>query len=337
MPVLVWKKYKGKRKAYIGENKTKNGERNFNYLLPLGVISAAQARHELAKYNYEHRDRDRLHRRTFADSLEEFQMLYKARVKPSMYKLFCSYLFNISQEFREKLINGVAPIDIQALQTKMKQRGVSGRTINIFSTQLKKVFVYAKEAGYLRDLPTFQRFPESIPTRKTLRLSNAQLLTLRKNADSDEKFALIFLNNTGLRCFEFVNLKIEHIDLEKRYVHVESDNPLKSGRIVPMTRKLRRVLKVTWPKIIARGKICPWETRAGVYLSLKKLGKRCLGFPGTPKQLRKTFGSRLAESGISRIAHMRIMGHSNYKTTDKYYIDIDQSYLSSELEKVKKL
>ncbi len=338
MAGLAKKKYKGKIRRYIVENQTVNGKQRREYVVSLGYVGISEARMALAKYHYEKKGR-RTKKRTFAETLVEFFDIYRVRVNAGMVKIFNWYIQNpknIPDDFSKKTISEITTIDIQRLQNAFKARGCSGRTINIFSSQLRKVFIHAVDSGYIQEMPKIPRWQEGSPKWPTLRISDEQLDTIFSNQDADTLFTLSFLSQTGLRRGEFFNLTPELVNLEDGRIFIYSENKKKIARTNPIPNELVAELKSKWPEIVARGKICPYKTIESLSWALRKIKKKT-GIRVNPKSLRKTFSSKLAENNISRLAHQRIMGHRDYRITDMAYNEVEQRHLKEELSKVKSI
>ena len=223
----------------------------------------------------------------------------------------------------------------------------------IFNTQLRRVFKFALEKRYIKHIPHIPTFSDSEMIRKTHKIEKDVLKTMFKNADLNaikmyklnnmkiplyerkQKFALYFFMYSGVRPNEFVNLKSNQIDLKRGTIDIVSVNPRKPGRLLPIHKNLRRILNVFWPYIQGRQYINPWETKYGAYLAIKRLG-RLSGSdnPVSLRSLRKTFASRLAESGAPLFYHSKIMGHS-IKTSEKHYVELETERLRDQINTLK--
>lgn len=315
---------------HIVENSTQNGKLVRTYLKALGKCTKTEAKAALTRYNYENEGRPSLRQNRFDFVRDEFLRVYLVTAKPRMIEIF-NWATAKFAAIDRLLVSDITTAHIKKIQADMVLSGLSGRSINLACTEIKKVFKFSRDSRYIRELPDLPRFPE-IPVNRTIRLSNDDIEKMLEQANDNQRFVLEFMINTGVRPQEFNALLPRHIDLKRGVIRIESNSKFKSGRTIPITPKLRDILEREWEWIESRGKLTAWKHRCGATLAIKRLAKRALGVDINLKALRKTFATILAERGISRAAHTRIMGHSDYRTTDKYYVDVDQDFLRKELE-----
>lgn len=148
-----------------------------------------------------------------------------------------------------------------------------------------------------------------------------RLLEISKNHLRD--FTIItFLIYTGVRVGELVNLKIEDVNLEGRYVKIRGKGD--KERLVPLSNELTAILSTYIEK--KRGETFLFESNRHkkfspltIQLMVRKYAKLA-NIPKkiTPHKLRHTFATLALESGISPITIGELLGHSSLNTTMKY-------------------
>ncbi len=148
-----------------------------------------------------------------------------------------------------------------------------------------------------------------------------RLLEISKNHLRD--FTIItFLIYTGVRVGELVNLKIEDVNLEGRYVKIRGKGD--KERLVPLSNELTAILSTYIEK--KRGETFLFESNRRkkfspltIQLMVRKYAKLA-NIPKkiTPHKLRHTFATLALESGISPITIGELLGHSSLNTTMKY-------------------
>ena len=348
MPALIYKKSRDPRRPfwYIVENSTVDGKQMRERLESLGQVSKSEAKQQYIEYMYKLKNGGRIVPKQWCYVYAEFKEYYKAKSKDSMYELCVWYLDKFTG-FERTFMAGIDEPAISKRLMHLKEHGTgkkgwSGRTLNIMSDQIKKVFRFAVDSRYMREseLPRMPRFSDAI-TKKTPRISLDEIKRLLLNANNDQRFTLLFYINTGIRAFEFTRLLPEHINFVDRYVRIESDSKLKTARLIPMTTDLYDLLLEFWKDILERERVSPWATTSGCYIALRRLTKKEKESSGgdtiniTLKGLRKTFGSLMAQNRMPAPVLQRVMGHSKFETTQKHYIEYDNSFLLEEMEKYK--
>jgi|688.fasta_scaffold07615_11 site-specific recombinase XerD len=139
-----------------------------------------------------------------------------------------------------------------------------------------------------------------------------------------EKCIVALLYGTGVRCSEFLHLKIRDIDLEKNRILVRSG---KGGRdrFVVFPQSLAELLQVYLEKYepvkyVFEGKDAgkPMSTTS-LRLILRKLSQgKVFGTRVAPKVFRHSFATHLLEQGCSLLAIKQMMGHRLLRTTMVY-------------------
>lgn len=207
----------------------------------------------------------------------------------------------------------------------------SDNTVATYNNHVRMLFRYMQEAGYIRKNPL-----KHIEGKKTLIVTipdedwdtivdffskpkrddgEPERLTEKQAREEQLRF-LQLLHLTGLRTGEAVNLKWEDIDYSRGVIKVRNEKEDRDDYVdlIPQIRDLLTPVRKR------SGKIFPY-TQDGLKFfprAMKKLNMSyCL------HDIRRTFGSRLANAGIKPLDLMAAMRHKNIKTTMRYYIDMD--------------
>lgn len=148
---------------------------------------------------------------------------------------------------------------------------------------------------------------------------------------------IVTLLHTGMRIGELLNLKIEDIHLNKRYIEVHGTKTKNADRIVPIHKDIEEILK---RKIEAGGKYV-FKNAVGNKVDYSSYTKKefkpfmeSLGFNQTPHATRHTFISLMDSAGVNSVALKRIVGHSNDNVTH-HYTHKEIQELISEIDKLK--
>ncbi len=218
--------------------------------------------------------------------------------------------------------------------TRMKDN-VSPATVNAHIRHLRAFLRWCAGKGWIQSDPTREiRMLKVIKRDKGKILSPKEINRILLHLDSrgDELYAdlLRLIANTGLRLGEALYLRSEDADLEGKRLHVRNrpDHLTKDreDRIVPINEVALAVLRRR--KLAAGGDsgAILFPSRAGTPLDRHNVShgfKKRATASGVPDAnwyaLRHTFATRLAES-VPEMALAAIMGHSDPKTTSRFYV-----------------
>ena len=243
------------------------------------------------------------------------------------------------------------------------------RGVNLTITFLSGIFNDAIKNGYISSNPVLaiQRPKDTTPKVKEnihRALTDEEINTffeICKDSHYINYFKLLLA--TGMRCGELSAISIKDIDFIEKTVSVHSTiskdrdgdyylSPVpktnSGNRKIPLTEEAERIFKlqITQNKytrdleniynplvfINTRGDLLRPSSMGKlleVYCDkakLKRFGTHCF---------RATFATRCAQSGMKPEVLMKILGHSEYSTTIKYYISVSEEEKAKELRKVK--
>tara|TARA_R100000789_G_scaffold100416_1_gene110516 strand:+ start:186 stop:1226 length:1041 start_codon:yes stop_codon:yes gene_type:complete len=295
------------------------------------TITIGRAKRLLAKYITRSKT-DATEELTFRALTLKFISYYKTQVDRTIQRRTYELFIEMVAKFdflNHHLIADISTSTIEDFKVDLCESDLSNRTVNMILSEIKKVLSYARDHSYLDQLPVFKRLSES-SSRLTNRLTRNQLNEILKISTGDIYYYFFFMCFTGLRTFEESNLLCGDIDLDKKLIHIKSTNKLKPSRTIPIHETLIPALK---PYMKEPGdRFSPFKSRHTLYATIKAYGNK-IGVKISPRSLRKTYGSLMAENGVPIIVLKELMGHNNVETTAKYYIDIQASSLSPYLDK----
>lgn len=140
--------------------------------------------------------------------------------------------------------------------------------------------------------------------------------------DYRNKAMVMILLDTGLRCSELSNLKLQDVDTRRGIIKV-----LGKGRRERLARVGLKTQKALWHYIVRRGDSnCDYLllnpsgdrlTRYGIEQMLCKLGKK-LGFRLYPHLLRHSFAITFLRNGANTFEVQYALGHSSLEMTRRY-------------------
>jgi len=230
-----------------------------------------------------------------------------------------------------RTLGELTPAKVEALKRKRLKDGVSKRSVNNALKHLQAIYNHAAKLGLFDGANPFlkvERYALSKVPPKHLKSDEIGLLLQTAQDDSRDAHLIFALGIfAGMRKSEIVNARWEWFDFELKLVTVQSGEEFvikdKDARTIPLHDRLATILQAY--REDSGYLIRPSQTKHGGYryrYDFNKLFKRVrkrAGLPWlTPHVLRHTFGSVLAESGVSIYKIMKWMGHADIRTTQAY-------------------
>lgn len=248
--------------------------------------------------------------------------------------------------FAERALDRIDERLVAAYLKRKRDKGMSSKTVNNHLNFLHGLFKFAIKRGWAEHNPVAAvERPRKArrPERRLRFLQPVELDALIRAVPDDELGAVegplyLAAAMTGLRQGELIALPWLDIDWMARRIRVadnfprgrleERDSPKShEGRSVPMADRVAAELERHFQRTAYRGDrdlvFCHPQT--GRPLDPSKLGKRfkrALERAGLGKitfhELRHTFGTQLAASGVPLRTIQEWMGHADAKTTEVY-------------------
>lgn len=220
-------------------------------------------------------------------------------------------------------VDSLTTADAQVLRATLRERGLSGGTINRKLAVLSKMLSVALDAGWTshpirikREKEVAHRVRILTPAEESLMVQ--ELVRVGKGPQLGE--LCIFLVETGLRVSEALDLRWEdiHLDGDTKWARIWR-NKGNRPRSVPLTRVALGVLSALDPKAGAG----PFAgISQNVFNHAWKAARDAAGFGHdrefVPHALRHTCATRLLNSGASVPVVQRWLGHGNIQTTMRY-------------------
>lgn len=164
---------------------------------------------------------------------------------------------------------------------------------------------------------------------KALTISQRKTIIQKSKEIENGEIFIIYLF-TGARAKELLNINLEK-DFTKDMIHLKGTKTDLADRWIPILKPIKQLienLKTTNKNIFNTS-----------YETLKrkiKILKNLCGFDFQLKDLRTTFGTMLAEQKIQQEIISKWLGHTNTKTTSKYYIKILNEYETHQVNQLNK-
>lgn len=204
--------------------------------------------------------------------------------------------------------------EISEMRLKWEADGISPGTINRRLSALSKMFTYAVDTELMVAKPRIKRPREAQGRIRFLsHAEEEQLLnTLQGCITSLVKIAI----DTGMRLSEL--LALEGRDVGNREIHLWK-NKTDTPRTIPLTQRAWDILE--FKALQDDGPLFPlWNVHKFEYEWNK--ARKAMGLADdphfVPHVMRHTFCSRLAQAGESPFVIMKLAGHRNISTTQRY-------------------
>lgn len=225
--------------------------------------------------------------------------------------------------FQNEQIKNITTKDLQdVIDVPIKEGIIGYGAAKQYKGVASSIFDLAIELGQIRT--NFANFI-ILPKRKKQdnRIFSDEDILKFKNDDS--LWSKVTLLNIFLlaRPSEVLEIKISNVNLEKNYITLGSKTEAGTERYVPIHNEIKELVKEFYYSS-SDGYLCNYMDKKieyGTYLAnytknIEKLGIEYL----SPHKCRKTGATLFTRSGISELHLKRIMGHTNFKVTEKYYI-----------------
>ena len=267
------------------------------------------------------KEEDKGERVTF-DKLSEMYVTDYAAVNKKSWKTDAGFLEGMREFFKGRFADSITAQDIEKFKAKKKSE-VKLSSVNRYLVILSKLFNCGIQWGYLKLNPCkgVKKFSEQ-PFRRTRVLSPEEEEALLKAAGPGYLKSMIrVMLNTGLRRKELLQLTWENVDFKKRRLVIRETKTSRS-LYVPMNELVVQELKGLYRAGKHDGPVFRNPRTGKAFVDVKRsFSGACLR--GSVKNfqlrdLRRTFGTRLGESGVEAVTCSELLGHKSLTTTRTY-------------------
>jgi len=240
---------------------------------------------------------------------------------------------------RIRKLSDATPAKIEAFKRKRLQDGISMRSVNNALKHLQAIYGHAEKLGLYAGPNPFknvERYTIRTGVPKYLKPEEIVRLLQAAQEDSDEALLIFSLGiYSGMRKAEIDHARREWFDFGAKLITLQSGHGFilkdKDARTIPLSDDLATILE---PHRQESGYVVKPDKLPGKYryrYDIRALFQRVIDRAGlawvTPHVLRHTFGSRLAEQGVSIYKIQKWMGYSDVRTT-QIYAHLQDSYIA---------
>lgn len=229
-------------------------------------------------------------------------------------------------------IDDIEKIDRMTINTyvrKLRENHLASTSVIRKIASLRVFFKWATSTGVITKNPASTLEQPKVPQRlpKVVSIKEIEEM-LHNNLTPIEHVIMELLYSCGLRVSELVNLKLNDIDLNSKYVRCFGKGS--KERIIPMGEMAKDVIKEYLPErelllkkynlntkyllITSNGRKI---TRQDVYTFIHAQGK-VIHKNISPHTLRHSFATHLLENGADLRVVQELLGHSDVSTTQLY-------------------
>lgn len=231
-----------------------------------------------------------------------------------------------------KGIDDIQNIDRMTINTfvrKLREEKLAASSVIRKIASLRGFFKWASSTGIITKNPASTLEQPKMPQRlpKVVSVKEIEEM-LHNNLNPFEHVIMELLYSCGLRVSELVNLKLNDIDLNSKYVRCFGKGS--KERIIPMGETAKNIIKEYLPErdllikkynlntknllIMPNGRQI---TRQDVYTFIHAQGK-LIHKNISPHTLRHSFATHLLENGADLRVVQELLGHSDVSTTQLY-------------------
>lgn len=263
------------------------------------------------------------------DFAPEFLKLVEAERRPRTHRRYSVSLVSLKEWFGNKRLSEITPQDIDRFKQARLSAGRKGSTINRDLACLRRLLRVAVRRNMLRASPFSDGRVDFMPEQGRERiLSFAEERAYLKAANPTLRDVATVILECGCRPDEVFRIQVEDVDLRGRTLKIQSGKTKNARRSVPLTQSafdvLRRRLSDangTYLFPFRKGFGLPDWNRPMTQLwnaHKEALTESKIRPAFTLYDCRHTYGTRAIESGVDPLSLMRLMGHSNLSTTNRY-------------------
>ena len=281
----------------------------------------------------------------FRNLSEEWMLSMRYAVKLSTYACYETLLdTHILPEFGDMPLKYISSASVYAFSEKLKQQGLSPRTIKNLLILFHSILRYGEKQGYLNLSQLEFRYPK-INTSPFQLISHehlTKLITVLSAEDSEFSIGILLCIYTGIRVGELSGIRWEDIDFDKKLLHIrrtisriknldysgESDEEPKTVLMIGPPKSVSSIRDIPIPDFLLK-KMKRIAAEPDSYLltgtnrkcmeprniqrKFQKLLQQCKIPSINIHSLRHAFATRCTEMGFDSKTLSEILGHSSVK------------------------
>lgn len=227
----------------------------------------------------------------------------------------------------------IKEIKLHTLQKFFDSMEVSYGTKSYIKTLINMIFEFALKNEFIET--NRSKFIELGKNEKVIErkiFTADEIKILFDNLDSDNRYikkmtyGVLILIYTGLRVGEFINLKTKDVDLDKNVIYITKSKTTSGVRKIPISDKILRLFKDN----VDNSKEYFFFNKKGnnyLYYNFLTQFNKMLELLNLEKHTihdtRHTFATMLNNANANSTSIIKLIGHSDFKTTEEVYTHKD--------------
>lgn len=241
---------------------------------------------------------------------------------------------HLNPHFGQMNLTQITPHDVNKYVNIRKSEQAKGQTINLELSVLRTIWnVGLRSKKFLMNenpVSTKEHFQDNSDSIRDRVLTVDEEPKLLKELPPHQVPIVQVALNTGMRKQELLKLEISHVDFKNRKIKIIAlNNKSKRDDVIPMNSFVVEIFKQLIKENSGRSKFM-FNHKNGKYgrinyidhgfsKALEKAGIKEFQF----RDLRRTFGTRMAKLGTNPFVLQKLMRHSDIKTTMEHYVQVD--------------
>jgi len=235
-----------------------------------------------------------------------------------------AYTYHVRKfsDFIKKPLNRVTREDVRTFQLHLiEERKLAYSTFNQAVCALRFYYRHTQPMSWPVTAVPFGKRPKRLPTVLS-RHDVDELIQCTENLK--HRTFLMTLYSGGLRFSEAAHLRIPDIDSKRMMIRIASGKGSKE-RLVPLSPRLLKELRVYWRKYKPTDLLFPGKTPSKIYAdtTIRKAMKQAGEKAGIkrriyPHVLRHSYATGLLEAGVDLLTISKLLGHASFVTTMVY-------------------
>lgn len=235
-----------------------------------------------------------------------------------------AYTYHVRRfaDFIEKPLDRATVEDVRNFQLYLiRVKKVAYSSFNQAVCALRFFYRHTQPMPWPVTMVPFGKRPKTLPTVLS-RHEVDRLLQCTPNLK--HRTFLMVLYSAGLRFSEAAHLKIHDIDSDRMLIRVACGKG-KKERLVPLSPRLLKELRIYWLKYKPTGYLFPGKTADKTYADTSiqkaiKVSAKAAGIKRRiyPHVLRHSYATGLLEAGVDLLTISKLLGHASFVTTMIY-------------------
>lgn len=255
-----------------------------------------------------------------------FQFMMSKNIKQEKQSVYYSAIKSFSEFLgKDIFVKSIRQAHLKNFEQYLKKKEKSPNTIFTYLNHLSIFSRWLLEEGFIENDFSYKSKPFRNQAMIIPDLAIRKLLLYLYLHNKEQYYFINFLYLTGFRKSEALRLKWQQIDFNNDLIYVENSKAKRTD-VFPIYPKLKELLK----QIPQNGKTLFTYSKDGLKFYNRALERLKLNHYSL-HDLRRKFGTMMAEKGLTPYELQKLMRHENIKTTMQYYVNVSIKNIGNKL------